>query len=49
MQKVVENPGEIEDEYLFNLSMKTFENADKERGRRLLETVVKSCNCKEFV
>ena len=48
MQKTVENPGDIEDKFLYEITMSTYKFAQKERGLRILETVVSSCTCKDF-
>jgi len=48
MQKTVENPGDIEDKFLYEVTLSTYKFAQKERGLRILETVVSSCTCKDF-
>ena len=48
MQKTVENYGEIEDAFLFQLSMLMFEHSEKKRAVILLETVASTCVSKEF-
>ena len=48
MQKVVDSPAEIEDEFLYEICELTYANSDKSRGVGLLQKVVDICVSKEF-